>query len=265
MLHIFRIFALILNATRQICEFCSCLQNKKEYNLRFILFNFYKNLIMNYLEFKEIRKNLNMKQSELSKSIGVGIRAIQYWEKGERKIPETTAFFMKSLLAKKQKATNENGSPVIFSDLKIMNVPLVNQYAQAGYLNGFADEEFTESLPTIPFTDDVEHRGEYMCFEVKGDSMDNGSYESYLEGDILLCRNIRQDFWMSKLHYNKWDFVIIHKEKGILVKRIINHDVENGIITLHSLNDYYDDFEIHLKDVAKLFNIISTRRKNNRR
>jgi phage repressor protein C with HTH and peptisase S24 domain len=227
---------------------------------------------MNYLEFKEIRKKLKMKQADIAKSIGVGTRAVQYWEKGERKIPETTAFFITNLLLKEQKASekeqkasDENAAPVIFSDLKIMNVPLVNQYAQAGYLSGFTDEEYTESLPTIPFTDDVEHRGEYVCFEVKGDSMDNGTYESYLEGDILLCRNIRQDFWMSKLHINKWDFVIIHKEKGILVKRIIKHDVEKGIITLHSLNEYYDDFEIHLKDVAKLFNIVSTRRKNNRR
>jgi transcriptional regulator with XRE-family HTH domain len=219
---------------------------------------------MTYLEFKEIRKSLKMKQSELSETIGVGIRAIQYWEKGERKIPETTAFFMKNLLLKKQKPA-ENALPVVFSELKVMNVPLVNQYAQAGYLNGFADEEYTYSLPTIPFTDDIEHRGEYMCFEVKGDSMDNGSYESYLEGDILLCRDIRQDYWMSKLHYNKWDFVIIHKEKGILVKRIINHDVEKGIITLHSLNDYYSDFDIHLSEVAKLFNVKSTMRKNNRR
>lgn len=219
---------------------------------------------MTYLEFKEIRKSLKMKQSELSETIGVGIRAIQYWEKGERKIPETTAFFMKNLLTKKLKPA-ENAHPVVFSELKVMNVPLVNQYAQAGYLNGFADEEYTDSLPTIPFTDDIEHRGEYMCFEVKGDSMDNGTYESYLEGDILLCRDIRQDYWMSKLHYNKWDFVIIHKEKGILVKRIINHDVEKGIITLHSLNDYYNDFDIHLSEVAKLFNVKSTMRKNNRR
>ncbi|WP_202980637.1 S24 family peptidase [Chryseobacterium viscerum] len=221
---------------------------------------------MNYLEFKEIRKKLNMKQADIAKSIGVGTRAVQYWEKGERKIPETTAYFVTNLLLEQQKElNNDSASPVVFSDLKIMNVPLANQYAQAGYLSRFADEEYIESLPTIPFTDDVEHRGEYMCFEVKGDSMDNGSYESYLEGDIILCRNIRQDYWMSKLHYDKWDFVIVHREKGILVKRIINHDVENGIITLHSLNEYYEDFEIHLKDVAKLFNIISTRRKNNRR
>lgn len=241
-------------------------QNKKRTFFLFFTKIKYKHIKMNYLEFKEIRKKLNMKQADIAKSIGVGTRAVQYWEKGERKIPETTAYFITNLLLKQQKEVNNDGaSPVVFSDLKIMNVPLANQYAQAGYLSRFADEEYIESLPTIPFTDDVEHRGEYMCFEVKGDSMDNGSYESYLEGDIILCRNIRQDYWMSKLHYDKWDFVIVHKEKGILVKRIINHDVERGVITLHSLNEYYEDFDIHLKDVAKLFNIISTRRKNNRR
>ncbi|PVV55157.1 peptidase S24 [Chryseobacterium sp. HMWF035] len=240
-------------------------QNKKEKYFAYFFINNDKHIKMTNLEFKEIRKKLKMKQAEIAEAIGVGTRAVQYWEKGERKIPETTAYFVKNMLQEQQQKPNNSASPVAYSDLKIMYVPLANQYAQAGYLSRFADEEYIESLPTIPFSDDVEHRGEYMCFEVRGDSMDDGSYESYLEGDIILCRNIRQDYWMSKLHYDKWDFVIVHKEKGILVKRIINHDVERGIITLHSLNEYYEDFEIHLQDVAKLFNIISTRRKNNRR
>lgn len=220
---------------------------------------------MDHVEFKSIRKSLKMKQSELAKSIGVGIRAIQYWEKGERKITETTAFFMKSLLAKKQKPDHENSTLPIHSESPVMNVPLVNQYAQNAYLNAYADEKYLQSLPTIPFADDVEHRNEYICFEVKDDKMDNGSYESYLEGDILLCRNIRQDLWSNKLQYNKWDFVIIHKEKGVMVKRINNHDIENSIIILHCLNDYYPDLKVNLNDVVKLFNIICTKRKSYRR
>lgn len=154
---------------------------------------------------------------------------------------------------------------VDFTELNVMFVPLVNQYAQAGYLNGFGDEEYIEELPKIPFANDRENKGEYICFEVKGDSMDDGTYESRLEGDILLCRNVRQDFWKSKLHIKKWDFVIVHKEKGILVKRIKEHDVEKGVLTLHSLNEYYEDFQVHLKDVAKIFNIVDARRKGNRR
>lgn len=220
---------------------------------------------MNHLEFKSIRKSLKMKQSELSKSIGVGTRAIQYWEKGERKIPETTAFFMRNLLSKKQKLINEISPQTMSSTSPVMNVHLVNQYAQAGYIKGYANRKYIQSLPTIPYADDIEHQDEYMCFEVKDDKMDDGSSDSYLVGDILLCRNIKPDLWVNKLQYNKWDFVIVHKEKGIMVKRITNHDLENNIITLHCLNDYYPDFEIQLDDVVKLFNIISIKRKNQRR
>lgn len=155
--------------------------------------------------------------------------------------------------------------PELYINENVMNVPLVNQYAYAGYMNGFNDPTYIDELPKIPFLVEKEHKGEYICFEVKGDSMDDGTHESYLERDILLCRSVRKDFWKSKLHINKWDFVIVHKDNGICVKRIIKHDVEKGIITCHSLNDYYEDFDMDLRDVTKIFNIVDIQRKRNRR
>lgn len=161
---------------------------------------------------------------------------------------------------------NESNSEYVKSEsLSVMHVPLVNQYAYAGYMSGSGDMEYIETLPKIPFVLDKEYKGEYLCFEVKGDSMDDESHQSYLEGDILLCRNIRKEYWKSKLHINKWDFVIVHKEKGIVVKRILKHNVEEGIITLHSFNDYYCDYDVHLNDVDKIFNIVDLQRKRSRR
>jgi transcriptional regulator with XRE-family HTH domain len=161
---------------------------------------------------------------------------------------------------------NEPSSNYLKSEsLSIMQVPLVNQYAYAGYMSGLADTEYIETLPKIPFVLDKEYKGEYLCIEVKGDSMDDESHQSYLEGDILLCRNIRKEYWKSKLHINKWDFVIVHREKGIVVKRIIKHDVEKGIITLHSFNDYYSDYDVHLNDVDQILNIVDLQRKKSRR
>lgn len=146
----------------------------------------------------------------------------------------------------------------------ILNVPLVNQYAYAGYTSGYSDPEYIETLPTIPFIVDHEALGNYMAFEVKGDSMNDGTEESYLEGDRLLCREIKRDLWRdSKLHYRKWDFVIVHKE-GILIKRIIDHDVENGKITIHSLNPLYPDKEIDLREVNQIFNVIEYSRTRRR-
>lgn len=161
---------------------------------------------------------------------------------------------------------NELNSEYLKSEsLSVMHVPLINQYAYAGYMSGSGDSEYIDALPKIPFVLDKEYKGEYLCFEVKGDSMDDESHQSYLEGDILLCRNIRKEYWKSKLHINKWDFVIVHKEKGIVVKRILKHDVGEGIITLHSFNDYYSDYDVHLNDVDKIFNIVDLQRKRSRR
>lgn len=146
----------------------------------------------------------------------------------------------------------------------IINVPLVNQYAQAGYLCGYQDAAYIATLPTMPFIIDHEAKGNYVAFEVKGDSMNDGTEESYLEGDRLLCREIAPYLWVdSKLHFRKWDFVIVH-EDGIIVKRIIDHDVENHTITIHSLNNMYPDRVIDLCDVKQIFNVIELQRPRRR-
>lgn len=146
----------------------------------------------------------------------------------------------------------------------ILRVPLVSQYAQAGYLCGYADAAYMATLPTIPYIVDHEAQGHYVAFEVKGDSMNDGTEDAILEGDRLLCREIMPHLWAdSKLHIRKWDFVIVHTE-GILVKRIINHDVENHTITIHSLNSIYPDKVINLSDVKQIFNVIELQRPRRR-
>lgn len=146
----------------------------------------------------------------------------------------------------------------------ILRVPLVSQYAQAGYLCGYADEAYMASLPTIPYIVDHEAQGHYVAFEVKGDSMNDGTEDSILEGDRLLCREIMPHLWSdSKLHIRKWDFVIVHTE-GILVKRIIDHNVENHTITIHSLNSIYPDRIINLSEVKQIFNVIELQRPRRR-
>lgn len=151
-----------------------------------------------------------------------------------------------------------------FIPSNIINVPLVGQYAYAGYLCGYADAEYIETLPTVPFIVDSEPHGHYIAFEVKGDSMNDGTEESYLEGDRLLCREIKPELWVdSKLHFRKWDFVIVHKE-GILVKRIIDHNVQEATITIHSLNNLYEDRVLSLSDVRQIFNVIEMSRPRRR-
>lgn len=145
-----------------------------------------------------------------------------------------------------------------------ISVPLVNQYVQVSYIRYFNDENYMETLPRIPFMAGCEAEGNYVAFEVRGDSMNDGTEDSYLEGDRLLCREIAPHLWAAaKLHIRKWDFVIVHKE-GIIVKRIIDHDVEHHTITIHSLNNLYPDQVLDLAEVYQIFNVIELQRPRRR-
>lgn len=178
-----------------------------------------------------------------------------YWMEGqaEVKLSDIEIAYTKN---KKSQAI-----PVSFTDRQVIQVPFVNNYARAGYLTGYSNETYIEGLPKLPWLVDKEYKGTYMCFEVNGDSMDDGTRDSYMEGDILLCREIATHLWVSsKLHIRKWDFVIAHKTEGIIVKRIVEHNVDKGTIVVHSLNDLYPDYTIELKDVVKIFNVVKVSR-----
>lgn len=140
-------------------------------------------------------------------------------------------------------------------DLNYMNVPVVHIKARCGYLAGYADEGYIDSLPTMPVIVDKTYHGRYMIFEAEGDSMDDGTRNSICDGDKLLCREVRRDLWLPKLHINDWYFVIVHRTDGIAIKQITAQD-ENGNITCHSLNDLFNDYTVNLDDVAEIYNVI---------
>ena len=66
---------------------------------------------MNGKELKKIRKELNLTQIGLAEKVGVGIRALQYWESDDRKIPSTTIVFIRNLLKSEQNAVLNNSIP----------------------------------------------------------------------------------------------------------------------------------------------------------
>ena len=206
--------------------------------------------------------------SELAEKLGKTTSAVQKYERGGGftresafKLSEVLGIGLNTLYGLEEKPTSAESLGKFNANLYVqanaMWVPLVNQYAYAGYLSGYGDEEYIESLPKFPFpVEDNEHKGNYKAFEVRGDSMVDGSDEGYNPGAIVLGRNIGKHHWRYKLHINQWDFVIVHRTDGILIKRIIEHDVENGVLTLHSLNDFYDDFKVYLDDILQIFNVI---------
>lgn len=203
---------------------------------------------------------------ELAKRLGVTPQAIYH----QYELDQISNSFNNKLLNAgidlfNQKSSNiqvkPNLKPIALDDVILLNVPLVQEFAYAGYMSGYSDETYLNDLPTVPFIADKQYKGTYMAFQVRGDSMNDGSIDSYLQGDIVLCREVNQSYWKNRLHINKWDFVIVHKTEGILLKKITEHDPESGRIVAHSLNPLYDDLELNLAEVAKLFNVVKIERK----
>lgn len=145
-----------------------------------------------------------------------------------------------------------------------MRVPIIPHKAFAGYLRGFQDMEFYEELTTISIDVYKQHRGHYIAFEVKGDSMTTLEplyfRESIFDGCIVVGRELSRNHWQYKLHISSNDaWVVVHKTEGILIKKIIDHKVEEGMITIHSLNPdkkLYADQDLHLDDIEQIFNVV---------
>ena len=224
---------------------------------------------MNKINIASLRKSLKLRQKDFGEKIGIKQAYLSEIESGKKPLSEELynniieVFGMDKV---SENFINTDNSDIIansntneaipINQNYIINVPLVNQYAQAGYLCGYEDATYMATLPTIPFIVDHEAQGNYVAFEVKGDSMNDGTEDSYLE--------IQSHLWVtSRLHIRKWDFVIVHQE-GILVKRIIDHNVDSHTITIHSLNDMYSDRVIDLTEVKQIFNVIELQRPRRR-
>lgn len=155
--------------------------------------------------------------------------------------------------------TNSNG--VRFYERQdgqlMMQVPVVQYNALGSLADDFTplykdrdDEEL------VYFYAEKVYHGKYIAFQVEGDSMDNGTRKSFQKGDVILVRELDKQDWMPKLHIADWPFWVVCWGNNIRLKEIVSQD--GSTITLHSLNPSpeYTDFQLDLKEINRLFNVI---------
>lgn len=138
-------------------------------------------------------------------------------------------------------------------EVDIMKVHVVPQRAYAGYAQGHIDPDYVNDLPTTYVSKEYE-KGNYLVFEIKGESMDDGTSQSICEGDRVLCKELPQTFWTNKLHHERYIFIIVNHE-GVLCKKIAAHNPDDGTIILESFNPIFEPVVMNLKDVSQLFYI----------
>jgi transcriptional regulator with XRE-family HTH domain len=120
--------------------------------------------------------------------------------------------------------------------------------ASAGYLNGFADQEYIKGLPcfALPLNEISQNRT-YRIFQIKGDSMlpivpDSYIITQYLEN----WRDIRDNDC----------YIVLTKDEGIVYKRVLNKISEKNEITLKSDNPAYEPYKVKLDSILELWKAI---------
>lgn len=155
---------------------------------------------------------------------------------------------------KKPTAINEN----------LNYAPLVSKKDYPIYPINTSNQDYINSLQKVPYMEEQETQGNVVAFEVFGDKMNDGTTNSYLDGDLILCRELSiSSFCTMPLPFEHYDFVIVN-QNGVHVRRIINHNVERACITLHCLNTFYIDEVVDLNNIKKLFVVVTKTSKKKR-
>ncbi|MCC2598022.1 helix-turn-helix transcriptional regulator [Sphingobacterium sp. FBM7-1] len=105
-------------------------------------------------------------------------------------------------------------------------ISLVSTKSAAGYLNGYADPEYIEQLPTLRIPN-IGH-GTFRAFEIKGQSMSPTLHNSSL--------GIGQ--WIESFEdiRDRRIYTIVTRSEGIVTKRVLNRIDDTGRLILISDN-----------------------------
>lgn len=124
-------------------------------------------------------------------------------------------------------------------------IEIIPHKASMGYLNGYADPEYIESLQTIslPFL----KGGKYRAFPADGASMPPHKDNAYIIGKYI--ENLA-DMRTGKT------YVFLTRSEGITYKRLLKINEET--LEVSADNVFYKSYEIHLSDILEIWQYASS-------
>lgn len=134
---------------------------------------------------------------------------------------------------------------------EFVKVPVVPYGARAGVTGDYEQIFASDEYEAVMIPKDKVRGGKYLVFTVTGDSME----PELRARDRILAKHVEHTYWQEMpLHihsYRVW--VLITRDEGILTKQIVEHNVEERTVRLHSFNPIYPDFTISLEGVLDIF------------
>lgn len=232
----------------------------------------FKEILRKYLEIKEINQN------ELSEIIGDSQQAISEFLKKDGRVQTKTRekYFERLVGFKEYYSKNTSIKQEYKSEGKLIDdaflpskeVYIIPIKGRAGLEQVYYDDMALSKLETEELTIKYpsSNGSKWFKIEVEGVSMDDstndfdGSKYSLSEGDWAYCRSIPKIHWRNKLHTNKVRiFCFFHNTRGIIFKKIKDHDIETGELILASLNpdkNEFPDFKINVAECSYICNVI---------
>ncbi|MDX5478132.1 MAG: LexA family transcriptional regulator [Cyclobacteriaceae bacterium] len=205
------------------------------------------------------RNQLQMTQSELAEKLGLQRTMISAYEDGRSEPKLSSLSIMSSLFNISidellYRDIQEQGRKITGQkDIKVLTIAvdqedneritMVGQKASAGYLNGFSDPEYVESLPQFHLPNLSRHTT-YRAFELSGDSM-----LPFVPGTIIIGSYVEQ---LSDIKSGR-TYVLVTVTEGVVYKRVFNYLEENGKLFLVSDNEQYKPYEIKGEDVLEIW------------
>lgn len=130
--------------------------------------------------------------------------------------------------------------PVVVDEHGRNRIEIVPQKASMGYLSGYSDPEYIESLQTIalPF---LTH-GKYRAFPASGDSM-----PPFKDGTYIVGRYVESPAELRR----KRTYVFVTRSEGIIYKR---YQAQQGAeLHISSDNNFYAPYNLHLGDLLEIW------------
>lgn len=174
---------------------------------------------------------------------------------------------LKKIQQNRIKKSETNAKPNQETD-KLKLVKLIPEKVAMGLVSKFFDSEYVEQLETELIEVDEYFSEDAYKVDSVGESMNDGTARSLLDGDKFLAKDVPRAIWGEKLiNGGKNLFYILHSERGHLIKEITKHDVDNKEITLHSWNPnkaLYGDFKVKTNEcyiIASIQELLSRKLK----
>jgi transcriptional regulator with XRE-family HTH domain len=217
----------------------------------------------------EIRKSLGLNQEQFGRKIGYSREVVSKVENGKM---EPSKWFVEAVLQFQNDHPLQPSGPDVnilgrfshesrkFSQpfykriqtLKNLPseylVPLVGIKAQAGYVKGYEQTDFMDTLDKYSLPPGVNPKGlEWSYFEVDGDSME----PTLSAGDILLTSLLPHEDWSD---IKKFCVYVILTDEQLLVKRVYRKN-EREWVLISDNSETYPQVPIDLSKVKQVWTL----------